>query len=696
MLNFEVQNTLAKLLARENVTVQHGNYSTAFFDVEQRVLGLPIWKNRGKDVYDLLVGHEVGHALFTPPEGWHESVTDLGLPRSYINVVEDIRIERLIQSKYPGLVSSFKRGYKVLSDEDFFGLSQVSDVNTLGLMDRINIKSKLRDLVDVQFSDEEKPLVDMAFTASTFEQVLEACKAIHDFLKDKKDDDEQPEPEGDNDPSEDSAEYPSDADESNGDAPSSDGSSDDNEESEPNPSPEESQGDSSEGQSNEEVEEEDRVVTDEAFRQNEENLIESDNRGHQPAYIKALTRQQTDESVVGYKETMRLRAEHAATVDPTYLKMYNHEIERFAGQFVDFKAETKKFVNLMGKEFEMRKAAYQNLRAQSARSGSLDVNKLHSYKYTDDIFMRVTQLADAKSHGMVMYIDFSGSMSSILRDTIKQCLTLASFCKKVNIPFDVYSFTSKSSDDLPVGPGEIEHERLHVVQLLSSSMKKAEFELAYEQLFYMGASYSTYSREIFWSNSENLGGTPLNETIMASRFMLRDFKKKHGVQKVNAVFLTDGEAQTFRYKSAGDLPTRGFAVDVDGKVLTGTSTRYLTNELMGLLGEEFTTIGYFLCERSYDFKGQIWACSDEYVSSEKMAEYRKLYNKNKFVALDKARGYDRYFIVKAENNSMNTDNEEFEVDENAKKGEIARAFKKYANSKKSNRMLATQFAEMVA
>ena len=92
------QTTLARLLAKENITVVHGNFRTAFFDVEKRTLGLPLWKDRGKDVYDLLTGHEVGHALFTPPEGWHDSTSQIpGIPRSYVNVVEDVRIEKLVQ-----------------------------------------------------------------------------------------------------------------------------------------------------------------------------------------------------------------------------------------------------------------------------------------------------------------------------------------------------------------------------------------------------------------------------------------------------------------------------------------------------------------------------------------------------------------------------------------------------------------------
>ena len=105
-------SSLPKLLAKENISIRHGNYQTPWFDIKNRVLGLPLWKDMGKDVYDLFVGHEVGHALETPYEGWHDSPEKLvGCPRSYINVVEDARIERKVKSRYPGLVGPFSRAY---------------------------------------------------------------------------------------------------------------------------------------------------------------------------------------------------------------------------------------------------------------------------------------------------------------------------------------------------------------------------------------------------------------------------------------------------------------------------------------------------------------------------------------------------------------------------------------------------------
>ena len=93
---FSQKSVLARLLANENITVQQGNFKTAFFDVENRVLGLPLWKEMSADVYDLLVGHEVGHALYTPSV---DKIQIKGVPFAYVNVIEDIRIEKKVLSK---------------------------------------------------------------------------------------------------------------------------------------------------------------------------------------------------------------------------------------------------------------------------------------------------------------------------------------------------------------------------------------------------------------------------------------------------------------------------------------------------------------------------------------------------------------------------------------------------------------------
>ena len=157
------KSVLAKLLAQENIAVEHRNTQTAYFDPKNRVLVPPIWKDMSTDLYDLLVGHEVGHAWETPAEGWHNALNGekKGF-KSYLNVVEDARIERCIKSRYPGLRSCFYKAYKDLADKDFFGIAKYELVD-LPLIDRINLHFKIGPFLAVPFKDEEQFYVKQKF-----------------------------------------------------------------------------------------------------------------------------------------------------------------------------------------------------------------------------------------------------------------------------------------------------------------------------------------------------------------------------------------------------------------------------------------------------------------------------------------------------------------------------------------------------
>ena len=158
------KNNLAKLLATENLIVEHRNISTAAFDILNRRLILPTWENISSDVYDLLVGHEVGHALFTPQKDLHEICESISeehstVIKSYLNVIEDARIEKKIKRKFNGLRKNFRIGYQELVDQDFFGLSK-KKVKECSFIDRINLYFKIGNLIDVPFSADEKVLVE--------------------------------------------------------------------------------------------------------------------------------------------------------------------------------------------------------------------------------------------------------------------------------------------------------------------------------------------------------------------------------------------------------------------------------------------------------------------------------------------------------------------------------------------------------
>jgi hypothetical protein len=67
------------------------------------------------------------------------------------------------------------------------------------------------------------------------------------------------------------------------------------------------------------------------------------------------------------------------------------------------------------KEFECRKAADSYARATTSLAPVyLDCTKLHTYKYNEDLFRKVTTLAEGKNHGLVFVLDWSGSMANVM------------------------------------------------------------------------------------------------------------------------------------------------------------------------------------------------------------------------------------------------------------------------------------------
>ena len=191
--NLAAKNLLAKLMATEDITVEHSaSAQTASFNMETRVLTLPVWKDLDTDTLDMLIGHEVSHALHTPagrdPLANACKVVDAKnqmVAKDYLNVVEDARIERMIKARFPGLKRSFATGYRDLMKRDLFGLKKIGDVSTLPLIDRINLQYKIGWLMEVPFNDSELALVQRVATTVTWDDVVSLTKEIYDFAKEQ-------------------------------------------------------------------------------------------------------------------------------------------------------------------------------------------------------------------------------------------------------------------------------------------------------------------------------------------------------------------------------------------------------------------------------------------------------------------------------------------------------------------------------
>jgi len=730
------KSTLAKLLAKENITVQYGNYQTAWFDIKDRILGLPQWKDMGKDVTDLLIGHEVGHALFTPFEGWHDSPEKLeGCPRSYINVIEDARIERHIKQNYAGLIGPMSRGYKKLFDEEFFGDLSNIEWDSIKLIDKINLKAKIGDHIDVPFTNEEIVYYNRAMTTETFEEVTQLCRDILTYTKENQEElltppeapassgNEQQENEMNDDPSqmghddmESKGEEDGDKSTSqpnrNSEAQKEDSISDNRDAGESDRGEEES---SETGRDGKTYKDEDVSLTDENFRRNEHTLLERDEYGGQVSVGNEFNKDVAAQLVINYADLKKSR-----DMQVEWLEFKNNpEYQRL---FKSHMKDVKRSVNYAVKEFEMRKAAYRYTRAQTARTGSLDINRLWSYKTNDDIFARVTRLADAKNHGMMMLIDYSGSMSNTISQVMDQLLHLVVFCKAVNIPFDVYGFTNTNNrfkahyyeDDAAAlnladsKESEVSHGNLSMPLVISSSLKKADYDEALFHIFlrsYLAKeSYTYYERDIL-SRYEDYGSTPLNEALIHSHKLIKTFKRKHNVDKMNLVILSDGEANNINVLKSRDvnyIPSDTYGkmnIHVDGRKIhlpsrgSGATKALLTNLQKNY---RVCTLGFFIADGSYNFWRKIEDASGEYVYDiDDRKPFNRQYSKHKCVTFDNKLGYDQFYIVKNGKN-FSTDDDGFDISDDASKGQITSQFKRYSKSKKTNKTLLTNFGKAVA
>ena len=721
---------LPKLLAKENITIQHGNYSTAWFDIKDRVLGLPNWKDMGKDVYDLLIGHEVGHALETPYEGWHDSPEQLeGCPRSYINVIEDARIERKVKSRYPGLVNSFSKGYRKLFDDEFFGDLSDIDWNQTKLIDKINLKAKIGNLIDVPFNSDEQVFMDRAMTTESFDEVVQLCRDVLAYTKENQEDLMKP-----------PASQGNDDDENNNDEnedPTSNMGHDDMENDDENEQSEEqnskTQGNTEEGEAEEtdahknQVShggDEDVSVTDENYRRSEEKLLE--NEGERPILVaNEFNKDLLDSVVIPYDVVQAdRRARTQSLIDSlkeNNVDYHSYTMENFNkadAEYASYIKEVKRNVNYAVKEFEMRKSAYRYTRAQTARTGSVDVNRLWSYKTNDDIFARVTQLADAKNHGMFMLVDFSGSMSSTMHRVLDQLIHTIVFCKAVNIPFDVYGFsTCNYISREKCRDSEIYHENLSLTQQISSSLKKKDYEEALKFLhlrMIMEQGWSGARIGDYGCRYEDWGSTPLNTSLMVTTKLMKKFKAQHNIDNMNLVVLSDGDTNGMsvykdsrfddkRMANANDWYAREYIINLDGhKVKTPSLGRDCTEVLLDNLRKNYgvTTIGFFLANDQWEYRRRLEDVAydkgfDEWDDMQSFKkDCQKMMSKQKVCTFEDAKGYDNYYILKAK--QITTDAEEFDIAEDATKGQITNAFKKHSKSKKLNKTLLTNFGKAVA
>ena len=739
------KNTIARLLAEEDIHVVSKKMETAYFNIKKRELGLPIWKDEiSKEEEELMVCHEIGHALWTSMD-MIERATNRKLNQSFVNILEDARIEKFVKRKYPGSVNLFKKGYANLAARDFFGVAD-EGVNSCNFIDRINLFFKLQD--GVEFSNEEKVFVDRVAKLETEDEVLDLAEELYKHMEENPETDNHDdgktvgngesmsgEGDGDEENSEESGDTSSGLrstdDSTVGDSGSNIGEEDGDDDGNAADSADKSDdaGDGAEDSANTSEGSDvggdatssapagvPEAKTDKALSDGLKSLVDS--TANEKVYGR-IPKIDSSKFIVDYKTVV---AELGASY-PSDDKWVSYSL----GEVKEFKNDSKKTVNYMVKEFEMKKSADQYARAATSKTGTLDMGSLHTYKFNDDLFKKVTTLPGATNHGMVMVLDWSGSMCDNLKGTIEQLLQLVMFCRRTKIPFEVFAFTScytenggfyNSGGVVDVNYGEVTiSKNMRLLNFFSSKMSAAEEEKMMHYLWMIAKRYNRTYED--WSTTGypmsppekyGLGGTPLNDAIIVLMDFLPKYKKASGVQKINTIFLTDGASngmsgikdtdcghdhyQGFRRDNLmiDPVTNKRYEFDGYGPNVTSMLLKALKGRVQGM-----NVVGFFLAGQGS--KGAIsrntwWYIlqGGSFTADRAMAEMRK----NKVVVLNESNGYDQYYILPG-GGGLVVDNDG--LDDKligASKGKLKTAFAKSNKGRIQSRVLLNKFVGMVA
>ncbi len=755
-INLDVKSNLAKLLATENITIQHNNVKTASFDVKNRVLTLPIFKQKSGDVYDMLIAHECAHALWTPYEEW-QNITDKEL-RSYVNVIEDTRIDKLIQAKYPGVVRNYENGFDILEKQNFFGISGRDINKDFMIIDKINLRSKSLNRLPFIFSSNDKDWLVKVDAVKSFDDVLTLAKEMLDWQKDQVEQMTKL-PDFDNhiisknyELSDDEDDFDDeDSDDSQGDNSGADQNDDDADEKNDfnnfgDEKADDEKDSKQDGQSetDDATKEEDKkgeathhakgaggddkprllkAITDDSFVQNQDKLLDNSNKGYRYGKIPAPNLKEGS-ALTSYKTWLKDMNDYRVKQ-----KQY-HNVSKYDSyldsSYKKFMNENKKTVMYLVKEFEMKKSAQAYKRASQDKTGIIDTLKLPSYKYSDDIFKKLTIIPDGKNHGMMMLLDWSGSMADCLYDTVKQLINLVEFCKKVNIPFEVYFFTSERKYDREYdasptswsqNSGEFAFEDFNLVNCVSHRMNKKTIDLAMKTLFHMGMYFDNrYTRRTTWQEQSDdyyaqseswgipseyyLGNTPLNESLVYINTLLPMFKKKYDIEKMTFITLTDGagnyvksdihggERHDYEKTTVYQINNKKFAQD-------GNITTNLLNHIKKQ--HDVNVIGFYIVKkiRRWDIERYIGEYKDWNDKEKKISLFRKELTKNKAAACT-SEGYNKFFVI--DGKKMNVENFDMSK-ETLKKGtasELKKIFGKSMANRLVSRVILNKFIQEVA
>jgi hypothetical protein len=319
------------------------------------------------------------------------------------------------------------------------------------------------------------------------------------------------------------------------------------------------------------------------------------------------------------------------------------------------------------------------------------------------------------------------------------------FCRKVNIPFHVYSFGDSftmwrrdngSSDESDMNamfsekPGEVRMKSVLLREYLNSKMGNAEFSKCLKNMLMLKASYDDKNQwhkqsRFFRPDSEQLSNTPLSQAICAMKDVMLNFRKVNNLDLSSLVIIHDGEADQVSYYN----PTVAENDSPYGKMFETYNTNivfmdpkikfeYKVKEeeninrdfVMRATMEWFRkstnskVFGFFLTpgtgrnlqaaiiNKYYDKNGK--TLYQNKALWEEAKELTKELKTNKALVSNNP-GYNKFFFILG-GKELNTELDEIEVQGKVTTNKLKNAFMKYNKKRQVNRIIVSKFIEGIA
>lgn len=698
-------DVFARLLAAENLVVIHdASAETASFDLDSRVLTLPVWDTMSGHVYDMLVSHEVSHALNTPLEGWKKELDAAGanasLVQHYINVVEDVRIERMIQAKFPGLRPDYKAGRQWMKD-NIMGdvLADVANGKAHSI-DHVNLFAKgMLDATDL--TADEMAMYDRCYACETFDEVVTLAKEFLAELPEKEEnggDASGGEAQGEG---QEGGEGAARDEQAEGNAQGDDDANADGE----------GQDQSENAQANSEAKGDGSMESADDAKDDGSNADSDDQRSEaakkMDAAMKGLVNRKASEHQMKTLPAMGDRmSDFLITADEVIASKVGSTIiasDITTRNYTNLQAEQKAMVNHMVNLFNQKRSATAHKRARRAKTGVLDTVKMTNYKWSEDIFRQIKVVPEGKNHGFFMLVDWSGSMSDKIIETVKQTIMLAEFCRRVNVPFRVAAFSSTAASYLRSGSSPEKIEGLEslfgvsLVEYLSSDLKKADFDKA-AAIFFDGAIGSTYDKSSYRCSGykfDSLGSTPLDEGIIIASERMMQMRAAGKCEIMNLIILTDGEASSDMFTSSGwrDSTSGATATDpisglrfntVNNWETRRNSTAMALDVLRARVGD-VNIVGIYLAGNKRDYQ-DFWHGQRDLDGAAQWDPKQRLYAAN-------VEGYEKYFIFVTNTKPVKGLDS---VDSTDSKAKVRNALIREGKDRKDRKTFLNQLFDMVA